>query len=113
MKSKFKIVINFLVIVQLSLAFSQDDFTDDGESVNITSISGVVTDASTGKVVAGANVIVEGTDLGSAADEEGRYSIEGLERGTSITATAIGYEDLTLFADSEELNLSLPLLLLR
>ena len=91
----------------MSSVFSQDDFTEDVESEKITNVSGVVTDASTGKVVAGANVIVEGTDLGSAADEEGRYIIEGIEKGTSITTTAIGYEDLTLFADSEELNFEL------
>ena len=79
MQTKLKSLIQFLVIIQLSLGFSQDDFTEDGDSGKITNISGVVIDASTGKVVAGANVIVEGTDLGSAADEDGRYIIEGLE----------------------------------
>ena len=107
MKTKMIYLIQFLVIFQMSSVFSQDDFTEDVESEKITNVSGVVTDASTGKVVAGANVIVEGTDLGSAADEEGRYIIEGIEKGTSITTTAIGYEDLTLFADSEELNFEL------
>ena len=62
------------------MGFAQDDFTEDGDSGKITNISGVVIDASTGKVVAGANVIVEGTDLGSAADEDGRYLIEGLRQ---------------------------------
>ena len=42
-----------------------------------------------------------------AADEDGRYSIEGVEDGSSITASAIGYEDLTLYADSSNLDFSL------
>ena len=37
---------------------------------------GVVKDASSGKPIAGANVIVEDTDLGSATDEEGNFTIE-------------------------------------
>ena len=42
-----------------------------------TSIQGSVTDAATGKAIAGANVIVDDTDLGAAADEDGKYVIEG------------------------------------
>ena len=56
-----------------------------------TSIGGVVSDESNNPIV-GANVIVEGTDLGSAADADGYYSIE-LEAGSyTLTASAIGYE---------------------
>ena len=59
------------------------------------------------KPLQGANIVVDGTDLGSAADEEGRYAIEGVEPGSSITASAIGYDDLTLYADESELNFEL------
>ena len=79
----------------------------------VSSISGVVIDASTGKPVAGANIIVEDSDLGAAADEDGKYTIEGVESGSSVTATAIGYEDLTLYADQAELNFELSQQLLK
>ena len=56
-----------------------------------TSIGGVVSDESNNPIV-GANVIVVGTDLGSAANADGYYSVE-LEAGSyTLTATAIGYE---------------------
>ena len=87
-----------------TITHAQDDFTDESSK---STISGLVIDASSGKGIAGANVIVDGTDLGSAADEDGRYSIEGVEDGSSITASAIGYEDLTLYADSSNLDFSL------
>jgi len=56
-----------------------------------TNIGGVVIDESNNPIV-GANVIVEGTDLGSAADADGYYSIELEEGSYTLTASAIGYE---------------------
>ena len=56
-----------------------------------TSIGGVVSDESDNPIV-GANVIVEGTDLGSAADADGYYSIELGAGSHTLTASAIGYE---------------------
>ena len=40
------------------------------------SISGKVTDTDTGEPLVGANVVVEGTDLGAAAQADGTYSIK-------------------------------------
>jgi len=45
------------------------------------SISGSVIDGS-GAALAGANVMVEGTDLGAATDVGGNYSISGVSTGT-------------------------------
>ena len=56
-----------------------------------TSIGGVVSDESNNPIV-GANVIVEGTDLGSAADADGYYSIDLGAGSHTLTASAIGYE---------------------
>ena len=56
-----------------------------------TSIGGVVSEESNNPIV-GAKVIVVGTDLGSAANADGYYSVE-LEAGSyTLTATAIGYQ---------------------
>ena len=67
----------------------------------------MVTDVSSGKPIAGANIVVDETDLGAAADEDGKFTIEGIQSGSSVTASAIGYDDLTLFADQAELNFEL------
>ena len=57
------------------------------------SVSGTVTDASTGNALAGANVVLDGTSLGGAADANGAYSIENVPAGTyTVTASVIGYE---------------------
>ena len=45
--------------------------------------------------------------MGAAADEDGKFSIEGVQSGSGITASAIGYDDLTLYADQAELNFEL------
>jgi len=56
------------------------------------SISGTVTDQD-GNALPGANVTIEGTSLGAAADGSGAYSISGVVAGTyTLSATYIGYE---------------------
>ena len=57
-------------------------------------ISGTVTDAATGDALPGANVVVEGTNMGAAAAVDGSYSIGNVPAGSySVTASVIGYAD--------------------
>ena len=93
-----------------TFTFAQDDFGDDfGDETSedatqsLMTISGSVT-TSSGKTLPGANIVVDGTDLGAASDEDGNYSIDEVEPGSAITASVIGYEDLTLYADEEVVN---------
>ena len=103
----FKIITSILIAFS-STILAQDDFTDsDDNTQNIMTITGVITDASSGNPIAGANVIVDDGDVGSAADQDGVYTIEGVESGASVTVTAIGYNDLTLYADQEKLDFAL------
>ena len=54
-------------------------------------ISGTVTDEN-GNGLAGANVTVEGTNMGAAANSSGSYSISGVALGTyTVSASFIGY----------------------
>ena len=107
------IIKNSTLIVVFSLIFTnfqtlaQDDFSDESEAKTLSVISGVVTDASSGNPIAGANVVVEGGEIGSAADEDGAYTLNDVQIGSGIIVSAIGYEDLTLFADTETLNFEL------
>ena len=58
-------------------------------------VVGTVTDTESNPL-AGADVVVEGTDLGSAADADGAYSID-LGSGTyTLTASSIGYASHTV-----------------
>tara|TARA_Y100000588_G_scaffold390903_1_gene497887 strand:- start:185675 stop:188428 length:2754 start_codon:yes stop_codon:yes gene_type:complete len=69
-------------------------------------VSGMVKDADTGEALAGANVVVEGTSMGSATNSSGRFVISNVSSGSQITASMIGYESQTMTARSNlEFNL--------
>lgn len=55
-------------------------------------LTGKVTDAATGEAVIGANVVVEGTNIGAATNLEGEYTIVKVPSGTyNVIASYIGY----------------------
>lgn len=55
-------------------------------------ITGVVKDAATGEPVVGANVVIQGTLMGAAADEKGVYFILAVPPGNyNVVASAVGY----------------------
>ena len=65
-------------------------------------VSGTVTDAATGDALPGANVVVDGTNMGAAAAADGSFSISNVPAGSyTITASVIGYAD-----DSRSVNVS-------
>ena len=66
------------------------------------SIKGTVVDSLSGNTLIGANVILEGTSLGMATDNEGRYNIPNVNPGRyTIKVSYIGYEP-----SSKEIDIS-------
>ena len=60
-------------------------------------IAGTVTDAETGKPLPAANVIIEGTTMGAAADKDGYYVILNVPPGTyTLKASMMGYAKVTV-----------------
>ncbi|OPX35940.1 hypothetical protein B1H10_00045 [candidate division KSB1 bacterium 4484_188] len=60
-------------------------------------IAGKITDSSSGEPLPGANVIIEGTNLGAASDVDGDFLILNLPPGTYIlTASMLGYQDVRM-----------------
>jgi len=83
------------IILMPVFLFGQEAVTEEKIS---TSVSGVVADES-GDPLAGANVVVEGTDMGAASLEDGTYSIK-LDVGSyTVTASVIGHESSTKSVD--------------
>ena len=76
-----RIVANILILSFSSILFAQ------------MTVSGTVTDAFTGNTLAGANVVVDGTDMGAAADANGGYTLSNVPNGATLTASMIGYSD--------------------
>jgi hypothetical protein len=88
-------IVKILMVLVLPLAlFAQN------------TITGTVTDASSGNGLPGANVVVGGTAMGAATDADGYFAIENVPNGTyTVTASVIGYDDVshtaTVIEDSE------------
>ncbi|MEX1276622.1 MAG: carboxypeptidase-like regulatory domain-containing protein, partial [Bacteroidota bacterium] len=75
------LLIMSLVILSTALVFAQNG-----------KITGSVKDASSGEAIIGANVVLEGTTLGGAADVNGVYYILNVPPGNyNLVASAVGY----------------------
>lgn len=73
-------------------------------------ISGTVVDAQSGEPLAGANVIIEGTTIGCAADERGNFIILNVPPGDyNVKITMIGYRALTMTGVNVTMNLTTTL----
>lgn len=68
-------------------------------------ISGKVTEASTGEVLPGVNVVIDGTTMGTATDLEGDYFIANLQPGEyTLRVSSIGFKPTTIQGISVHLN---------
>ncbi|NIT58133.1 MAG: TonB-dependent receptor, partial [Aliifodinibius sp.] len=58
-------------------------------------IMGIITDATSGEPLIGANIVVEGTTLGAASDVDGDYIILNVPPGIyTLTASMLSYQDM-------------------
>ena len=59
---------------------------------NATRVRGTVTDAETGEPMPYVSVIFLGTRIGTMTDEQGAFSLESLQKQTSVSFQMLGYE---------------------
>ena len=104
----------FYSLIISSFIVGQDDFGDFNDEIESSdnnsdpiSVTGVITDANTGRPLAGANITVDDTDLGADSDADGNYIIDGVELGASLTASVIGYDNVSAYADQETVDFAL------
>ena len=65
-------------------------------NANTGSMTGQAIDADTHQHLIGADIIIEGTDLGSACDIEGRFSISNIPVGSyTVIISMIGYQSIS------------------
>jgi TonB-dependent receptor len=80
-----------LVLLAFLLVFQS--FT----SAQTGTIKGTVTDKTTKDALIGANILVQGTNQGAAADLDGNYTIHNVSAGSHVLAVSyIGYKSLTV-----------------
>ncbi len=72
------------------------------------SISGTVTDEDTGDPLAGVAVVVKGTTIGMFTDDQGKYTLEVPEDGTSLLFTLVGKKTIEeLIGDRSTISVSM------
>ena len=80
----------FVVLAALLLT-AADGLAQTGSNTGV--ITGVVRDASTGEVLPGAGVLVEGTNQGDATGTNGRFSLADVPAGTHVLRVSLlGYQ---------------------
>jgi hypothetical protein len=75
-------------------------------SLTFAQISGKVTDASTGGVLPGATVVIEGNTTGTATGPDGTFKLDATPEGT-LVISFIGYETANLTAKTDMGTISL------
>lgn len=89
-KKSFANAKNLIVVTILIFLFLTTEIVSQ---TNTGIISGEVRDAVTKQPLPGANIIIEGSNIGSACDENGYYVIKNVETGSyNLKASMIGYE---------------------
>ena len=82
---------NFLVLI-LVLVLSLPLIADTAGK-----LAGSIVDKETGEILPGANVLIDGTNLGGASDEEGDFYILNIPPGQyTIKAIYVGYHTLAI-----------------
>jgi len=59
-------------------------------------ITGVLTDSENGETLIGANILVEGTDIGTTTDVDGSYAIDVPEGATNLVFSYTGFATQTI-----------------
>lgn len=83
----------FVYIVLLALLLVSQSFT----SAQTGTIKGTVTDKSTKETLVGANILVQGTNLGAAADIDGNFIIYNVSAGSHVLLISyVGYKSTSI-----------------
>lgn len=95
---KLKLLSIGLMLVSLSV-FAQD-----------RQITGTVTDQSDGSPIAGVNIVVKGTGIGTATDGDGRFTLSVPSTSNTLIFTFLGYATQeVLVAGINSVNVALVL----
>ncbi len=88
---QYKMYLSIIVILFFGISFLSAQ--DDPPAQRFGQVEGRITDRSTGENLVGANVMIEGTNLGAATDMQGRYRIPRVPAGThTLVISYLGYQ---------------------
>ncbi|HZK62224.1 MAG TPA: TonB-dependent receptor [Anaerovoracaceae bacterium] len=92
-------VFKYIFIVQFLILFTAAkgiDFTDgiDPSDLQQQGITGTVTDNQNGQTMAGVNIVIKGSTVGTMTDANGKYSISVPDRNAVLVFSFIGYASI-------------------
>ena len=97
-QSNYKTEINFRISADNFWINSHMPEAISADQKGTAVITGRVTDKATGKGIAGANVVISGTNLGSATDPQGSFTIKHAPPGMFyLRVTRLGYDERSAF----------------
>lgn len=89
MNTKLRYNVVFILLVCFSFVFTTSSYSQG-------TITGTVTDGNSGETLPGANVSIQGTQIGASTNANGEYTISDVEPGSyTLVATFIGYQQST------------------
>lgn len=87
----------WLTFLAVSMTIPLSLVLSAGPAVSQTAVTGTVTDAATGRPLTGAQVVVEGTQLGVLTDNRGRFILLNAPSGQlTLRVLMIGYREATV-----------------
>ncbi len=90
MRTKFNVFLTLLLALVVQITFAQ-----------VKVIRGVVHEYDTGDVIPGVNIMVKGTNIGTATDFDGKFSIKAKE-GDVLVFSAVGYKPVEITVGKED-----------
>ena len=71
-------------------------------AVKAQSINGVVTDSQTGESLPGVNIVVQGTNIGTASDIDGNFQLDVPSLNETLVFSYVGYQTLEVAINGRE-----------
>lgn len=110
MNKHFKTVSMMLLLAQASMGTAYASANFDVDDVRITQQSetctGIVKDAA-GETVIGASVLVKGTTTGSITDFDGKFTLEGVKKGSTLQISFVGYQTQEVVWKGQKIEVTL------
>lgn len=87
----------------------QKKLTEQSQLPDEHRVSGKVTDAESGKAIAGVNILVKGTSVGASTDQNGRYVLMAPTSHDTLVVSFIGYKQKQIpIRGRSRINIALP-----
>ena len=106
--NRFKNRVAFIWVQKSIMLFLALFFITSAGYAQEVTVTGTVTDSTSGEPLPGVNVVLKGTSNGVSSDAEGTYNIEAVTPGDILIFSYLGYDNQEVeIGENKEINVSL------